>query len=292
VDKNLGCVKKKDADNESHILDSTIAKVHQHAAGGFGGKSLNGIGKTRGGWGTKIHAVVDALGYPRDIKITEGQINDNIPAIELLKGKISENVIADKAYDTDEIRSELKRTGKQAVIPNSAKRSQKYSYDIDVYKDWTGGLGRLMINISDTSLEAVGLSDKVPGMQQTITEKIDLDAFTARYPRASTRSIEKFYDNYADATARIKSLKYAEKLDLETEENQEQAYTKFEKIYDYNTLQQAYKAIQNCQREINNIWSDPLIDQTLKKQMIDDLYLQMIEFAKVANEDIRQYRLI
>ena len=25
--------------------------------------------------------------------------------------------------------------------------------------------------------------------------------------------------------------------------------------------------------------------------MIDDLYLQMIEFAKAANEDIRQYRL-
>ncbi|HEY4831099.1 MAG TPA: LPD38 domain-containing protein, partial [Waddliaceae bacterium] len=157
---------------------------------------------------------------------------------------------------------------------------------------WTGGLGRLMINISDTSLEAAGLSDKVPGMQQTITEKLGLDAFTARYPRASTRSIEKFYDNYADATARRKSLKYAENLELETEESQEQAYTRFNKIYDYNTLQQAYKAIQSCQREINNIWNDSSIDQTLKKQMIDDLYLQMIEFAKAANEDIRQHRLI
>lgn len=156
---------------------------------------------------------------------------------------------------------------------------------------WGGGLGRLMINISDASLEAAGLSDKIPGPDQTITEKLGLDAFTARFPRASTRSIEKFYDNYADAMSRAKSLKFAEKMDLETEEGIEEAYKRFEKIYDYNSLQSAYKAMQACQKEINNIWNDPSIDSNSKKQMINDLYMDMIEFAKAANEDIRQYRL-
>lgn len=156
---------------------------------------------------------------------------------------------------------------------------------------WGGGLGRLMINISDASLEAAGLSDKIPGPQQTITERLGLDAFTARYPRASTRSLEKFYDNYADATARVKSFKFAEKMELETPESLEGSYQRFDKIYDINTLQNAYKAIQACQKEINNIWNDPSIETELKKQMIDDLYLHMIEFAKAANEDIRQYRL-
>jgi hypothetical protein len=33
-------------------------------------------------------------------------------------------------------------------------------------------------------------------------------------------------------------------------------------------------------------------EANLKKEMIDDLYLQMIEFAKAANEDIRRYRLV
>lgn len=155
---------------------------------------------------------------------------------------------------------------------------------------WGGGLGRLMISISDASLEAAGLSDKIPG--QAITEKLGLDAFTARYPRASTRSIEKFYDSYADATSKQKSLKFAEKMSLETEEEREASYKRFEKIYDYNTLRIAYKSIQSCQREINNIWNDPSVDPNLKKQMIDDLYLQMIEFAKAANEDIQQHRLI
>lgn len=156
---------------------------------------------------------------------------------------------------------------------------------------WTGGLGRLMVNISDASLEAAGLSDKIRGPNQAITEKLGLDAFSARYPRASTRSIEKFYDNYADATARKKSLAYAEKMDLETEGEREQAYQRFDKIYDYNTLQQAYKAIRTCQKEINNIYNDPEITPDTKKKMIDDLYLQMIDFAKRANEDIKEYRL-
>lgn len=39
-------IKKKDEYNESHILDFTIAKVHQHATGG-GGNALNGIEKSR-----------------------------------------------------------------------------------------------------------------------------------------------------------------------------------------------------------------------------------------------------
>lgn len=156
---------------------------------------------------------------------------------------------------------------------------------------WGGGLGNLMIKISDTSLKAAGLDDKIPGRNETIIEKLGLDAFSARFPRASTRSIEKFYDYYADATSKVKSFKHAEKMDLESEEELEKAYKRFDKIYDYQTLQIAFKAIQACQREINNIWNDPSIDQDSKQKFIDDLYLDMIQFAKEANEEIRQHRL-
>ena len=38
-------------------------------------------------------------------------------------------------------------------------------------------------------------------------------------------------------------------------------------------------------------WNDPSIENELKEKMVDDLYLQQIEFAKAANEDIRKYRL-
>ena len=94
---------------------------------------------------------------------------------------------------------------------------------------WGAGLGRTMIAISDDALKAAGLSDKIPGPQQAITEKYGLDPFTIRFPRASTRSIEKFYDNYADATARQKSFKHAGKMELETEEEIGKAQGRFEK---------------------------------------------------------------
>lgn len=156
---------------------------------------------------------------------------------------------------------------------------------------WTGGLGRMIVEVSDASLEAAGLSDKIPGPDKAITERLGLDAFTARYPRASTRSIEKFYDNYQEATTKRKSFKHAEKMELETEEALGASKKRFEKIFDYNSLQKAYKAIQQCQKEINNIWNDPNITPEEKKVYIDKLYLQQIQFAKAANEDIRQYRL-
>lgn len=81
-------------------------------------------------------------------------------------------------------------------------------------------------------------------------------------------------------------------MELETPESLEGACRRFDTIYDYRTLQNAYKLIQACQREINNIWNDPTIEADLKKQMIDDLSLQMIDFAKAANEDIKQYHLV
>ncbi|MDP2652186.1 MAG: LPD38 domain-containing protein [bacterium] len=156
---------------------------------------------------------------------------------------------------------------------------------------WTGGLGRMMVDISDRSLEAAGLVDKIPGPQRTITEQLGLDAFTTRYPKANSRSIEKFYENYADAIAQEKSLSLAKKEELESPEEIDRGYQRMERIYDLRTLKAAYKAMQMCRREINSIWSDPNIDQDTKQKLVDELYLQQIDFARRANEDIKIYRL-
>jgi transposase len=103
--------------------------------GGNGGKVLQGIGKTRGGWGTKIHVLTDALGNPIKLKISEGQINDNVPAIEILQGMFSKYLSADKAYDTNDIRAFLEKQKIEAVIPNLGRRVDLFEYDIDIYKE-------------------------------------------------------------------------------------------------------------------------------------------------------------
>jgi transposase len=117
------------------MVDSSIIKVHQHGMRSGENKAEQGIGKTRGGWGTKIHAVVDGLGYPIEIKLTEGQINDCTQAVEILSRNDSERVIADKGYDTNEIREYLRFAKREAVIPNFERRLVKYEYDTHEYKE-------------------------------------------------------------------------------------------------------------------------------------------------------------
>ena len=103
--------------------------------GAIGGKAIHGIGKTRGGWASKIHVAVDALGNPLEILVTEGQVNDNVPAEKLIKNKDSIYVIADKAYDTDAFREAIQRENKEAVIPPGGTRRGGISYDKHLYKE-------------------------------------------------------------------------------------------------------------------------------------------------------------
>ena len=91
---------KKNSDDESHILDATIVKVHQHGCGAIGkSPSRQAIGKTAGGWTTKIHVVVDALGLPINFFITVGQRHEVTIAQYLLIRRASRNVIMDTGYD-------------------------------------------------------------------------------------------------------------------------------------------------------------------------------------------------
>ncbi len=56
---NLGDLKKKESDDESHMIDATIVRVHQHATFVIkkAAQPAQGIGKSRGGRTTKIHKV-------------------------------------------------------------------------------------------------------------------------------------------------------------------------------------------------------------------------------------------
>jgi transposase len=59
-------VLSEEADNEYAMIDATIVRAHQHAAGGKRGMESQAIGRSKGGLSTKIHAQCDALGNPTD----------------------------------------------------------------------------------------------------------------------------------------------------------------------------------------------------------------------------------
>ena len=105
-----------------------------------GGPSIRGafeeaIGRSRGGRTTAIRALTDALGRPRVLRVAPGNINDVMLAPELLSaaGPIK-RLIADKAYDTNQLRNLLSQSDIDAVIPSIARRKAPIPYDRQAYR--------------------------------------------------------------------------------------------------------------------------------------------------------------
>ncbi len=84
---------------------------------------------------TKIHAAVDALGYPVRLLLTAGQASEYGQANALIEGFDADYVLADKGYDSDEFVEVVERTGAVAVIPPRRNRKVQRNYDRELYKE-------------------------------------------------------------------------------------------------------------------------------------------------------------
>ncbi len=66
----------RDADMEWLMPGSTVVRAHPHAAGMNDEADDQALGRSRGGFGTKIHLAVDALGNPVTVTLSPGQDAD------------------------------------------------------------------------------------------------------------------------------------------------------------------------------------------------------------------------
>ena len=79
--------------------------------------------------------MTDGLGRCIDFLVSEGQVHESKKVKTLLQGKKTENVIGDKAYDSNEIRAFISEMGAKAVIPCNASRKMMIDYDRHTYKE-------------------------------------------------------------------------------------------------------------------------------------------------------------
>ena len=84
---------------------------------------------------TKIHILVDALGNVLRLLYTAGQMHESTQAEALIAGLSSENLIGDKAFDSDRFRAHLAARDMTAVIPSNASRARALPYDCHLYKE-------------------------------------------------------------------------------------------------------------------------------------------------------------
>ena len=93
------------------------------------------MGRSRGGLTTKIHALVDAIGRPIRLKLTEGQAHDGRSAADMF-GSVGpgQTLLADRAYDSDGLRDALAERGAVANIRLMPTRKRLPAFDPDLYK--------------------------------------------------------------------------------------------------------------------------------------------------------------
>jgi len=116
------------------ILDASIVRAHQDAAGGRDGPARNAIGRSRGGFSTKLHAVVTLDATPIEIRATPGQQHESTVAEELLDFVRGTVCLADGGYDSDRIIAAAQARELQPVIPPSQCRKTRRKYDRELYK--------------------------------------------------------------------------------------------------------------------------------------------------------------
>ncbi len=119
-----------DPDSEWGFIDGSIVKAHQHSSGAACGQESS-IGNSVTGNTTKTHMAVDSCGLPIHFRITGGEVHDckeapNLVA-ELAK---ADSVIADRGYDSEELRTQIREQDTIPVIPRK-KNSNMGNDDVD-----------------------------------------------------------------------------------------------------------------------------------------------------------------
>jgi transposase len=134
-------------------VDSTIARAHQHAAGArrrpdeqaeppggiWAEPDDHALGRSRGGWTTKLHLACEQGQKPLAVLVTGGQRADSpqfVPVLAAIRvprvgagaaRTRPDRVLADKAYTSKANREHLRRRGIKASIPSKADQDARTS---------------------------------------------------------------------------------------------------------------------------------------------------------------------
>ena len=125
-----------DHDGESFMIDGSVVRAHACASGYQKGKQEEqALGRSKGGFSTKIHALVDALGNPIKFILTPGQSSEIKQAPELIKDIHNANILGDKAFDCDEFIQQIESQNCIPVIPSRSNRKVQRDVDYYLYKE-------------------------------------------------------------------------------------------------------------------------------------------------------------
>jgi IS5 family transposase len=116
------------------MIDSTIVRAHHCAAGGRGDQ-VRHLGRSLGGYSTKVHLRANAVGLPIGVVLTAGEAHDTTAYADLMDERDSDPgfLLGDRGYDSDEIRRDARDRGATPEIPTRRNRKLQHSVDRRLY---------------------------------------------------------------------------------------------------------------------------------------------------------------
>jgi len=131
-----------------HFVDGTVVRAHQQAAGAKQSTpQAEALGRSRGGFSTKIHIRAERGGKPLVIVLTAGQRHEQSAFGLLMEaGAIKRagrgrprlrprRVSGDKGYSSQEVRGYLRRRRIGAVIPTRSNERRRPRFDRRAYRE-------------------------------------------------------------------------------------------------------------------------------------------------------------
>jgi transposase len=130
----------------THFVDSTVIRAHQHAAGAKGGApATEALGRSQGGFSTKLNVRAEGQGRPVALVLQPGQRHERQAFEPLLeRGAVRRprcgrprrrpgRVVGDKAYSNRRIRRWLRRRGIRVPIPRKRDERRRGPFSKALY---------------------------------------------------------------------------------------------------------------------------------------------------------------
>lgn len=116
-------------------MDATHVKAHQDACRLGGNPEHQGLGKTKGGRNSKLHALVDGDGEALKVLLLPGNEHEVLSAARLLGGELKDCIVlADKGYQSQPLAEHILQAGGTPNIPSRDGTKEPLPYHKDLGK--------------------------------------------------------------------------------------------------------------------------------------------------------------
>jgi hypothetical protein len=152
--------------------------------------------------------------------------------------------------------------------------------------NWTGTLGRTFTTVLDKALIASGVVDDPIKPSETLSDMPIIRAFVVRNPSSGSEYITTFYDKYDKVNKVFNTIDRLQKSGNFEEANKLLTNLPVEATI----LKSTYRLVQDNDKRVRDIYNSKLFTPNEKRQLIDELYRQMIDISKYSLEAIKDIK--